>query len=250
MEAKLKLKRLAITSALTAVSALAAFSSSASADVITMTYTGTVSSVDYTGTTPSGQTFTNSPTDALNFFGGGNLAGDNFTVQFTFNASAGTGSATSGGSGDGVFSPTVFTINNISQSLVQSPFDSATGASTNGGGVGDQLQNGIFAQIGGAGTNFGIGTTINATPVAPVTFATTNTITTSCGNGCGGFGTFNVGGEDIVFTVAQETTVDTTTGMTSAVPEPSTWAMMILGFCGLGFMAYRRKQNGVALSVA
>jgi hypothetical protein len=36
----------------------------------------------------------------------------------------------------------------------------------------------------------------------------------------------------------------------SAVPEPSTWAMMILGFCGVGFMAYRRKQNGAALSVA
>ena len=33
----------------------------------------------------------------------------------------------------------------------------------------------------------------------------------------------------------------------SAVPEPSTWAMMILGFCGVGFMAYRRKQNGPAL---
>jgi hypothetical protein len=27
----------------------------------------------------------------------------------------------------------------------------------------------------------------------------------------------------------------------SAVPEPSTWAMMILGFLGVGFMAYRRK---------
>ncbi|SHI13781.1 PEP-CTERM protein-sorting domain-containing protein [Bradyrhizobium erythrophlei] len=27
----------------------------------------------------------------------------------------------------------------------------------------------------------------------------------------------------------------------SAVPEPSTWAMMILGFAGLGFMACRRK---------
>jgi hypothetical protein len=37
---------------------------------------------------------------------------------------------------------------------------------------------------------------------------------------------------------------------TSAVPEPSTWAMMILGFCGLGFMAYRRKQSGSALSIA
>ena len=37
---------------------------------------------------------------------------------------------------------------------------------------------------------------------------------------------------------------------TAAVPEPSTWAMMILGFFGLGFMAYCRKQNGSALSVA
>jgi hypothetical protein len=30
----------------------------------------------------------------------------------------------------------------------------------------------------------------------------------------------------------------------NSVPEPSTWAMMILGFFGLGFMAYRRKPNG------
>jgi PEP-CTERM motif len=29
----------------------------------------------------------------------------------------------------------------------------------------------------------------------------------------------------------------------AAVPEPSTWAMMILGFCGLGFLAYRRKTS-------
>ena len=27
----------------------------------------------------------------------------------------------------------------------------------------------------------------------------------------------------------------------AAVPEPSTWAMMVLGFAGVGFMAYRRK---------
>jgi hypothetical protein len=31
--------------------------------------------------------------------------------------------------------------------------------------------------------------------------------------------------------------------VTSAVPEPSTWAMMLLGFAGLGFMAYRRKSK-------
>ena len=29
----------------------------------------------------------------------------------------------------------------------------------------------------------------------------------------------------------------------AAVPEPSTWAMMILGFAGVGFMAYRRKSR-------
>jgi hypothetical protein len=29
----------------------------------------------------------------------------------------------------------------------------------------------------------------------------------------------------------------------SAVPEPATWAMMILGFCGLGFIAYRRNSG-------
>jgi hypothetical protein len=29
----------------------------------------------------------------------------------------------------------------------------------------------------------------------------------------------------------------------AAVPEPSTWAMMILGFAGLGFMTYRRSTK-------
>jgi hypothetical protein len=33
------------------------------------------------------------------------------------------------------------------------------------------------------------------------------------------------------------------TGSVSAVPEPSTWVMMVLGFAGFGFMAYRRKQK-------
>jgi hypothetical protein len=31
--------------------------------------------------------------------------------------------------------------------------------------------------------------------------------------------------------------------ITAAVPEPSTWAMMLLGFTGLGFMAYRRNAK-------
>jgi len=31
----------------------------------------------------------------------------------------------------------------------------------------------------------------------------------------------------------------------TAVPEPSTWAMMILGFFGVGFMAYRRRNRAL-----
>lgn len=37
------------------------------------------------------------------------------------------------------------------------------------------------------------------------------------------------------------------TGHVSAVPETSTWAMMILGFFGVGFAAYRRKSRSPAL---
>jgi hypothetical protein len=37
----------------------------------------------------------------------------------------------------------------------------------------------------------------------------------------------------------------------TAVPEPSTWAMMILGFAGIGFMAYRRsRKTTLALTAA
>ncbi|MDR3468413.1 MAG: PEPxxWA-CTERM sorting domain-containing protein [Xanthobacteraceae bacterium] len=35
-------------------------------------------------------------------------------------------------------------------------------------------------------------------------------------------------------------------GSISAVPEPSTWAMMILGFVGVGFIAYRQKSKVAA----
>jgi hypothetical protein len=32
----------------------------------------------------------------------------------------------------------------------------------------------------------------------------------------------------------------------NSVPEPATWAMMIVGFAGLGFAAYRRRWSAVA----
>ena len=32
------------------------------------------------------------------------------------------------------------------------------------------------------------------------------------------------------------------------VPEPSTWAMTLLGFAGIGFMAYKRKNKAALMA--
>jgi Protein of unknown function (DUF642)/PEP-CTERM motif len=67
--------------------------------------------------------------------------------------------------------------------------------------------------------------------------------------------------ETLLFTAASPSTVISLVGNSgtsyigldnvavTAVPEPSSWAMMILGFMGVGFMAYRRK-NGFAFRLA
>ena len=62
---------------------------------------------------------------------------------------------------------------------------------------------------------------------------------------------FGTGSDLLVFTSAQDpayTYLDDVSLNVSAVPEPSTWAMMILGFAGVGFMAYRRRNQAAALA--
>jgi hypothetical protein len=54
-------------------------------------------------------------------------------------------------------------------------------------------------------------------------------------------------GADVVTDSAFNSTAFNTdtpgTWAVSAVPEPSTWAMMLLGFAGIGFLAYRRNTK-------
>lgn len=50
--------------------------------------------------------------------------------------------------------------------------------------------------------------------------------------------------------IARFATAGSAIGVVEAIPEPSTWAMLILGFAGLGFLAYRRKQQGLPLHSA
>lgn len=58
-----------------------------------------------------------------------------------------------------------------------------------------------------------------------------------------GLDTFFLSSGSILFTPfgAGTLTFESSLNTVAAVPEPSTWAMLLLGFAGLGFMAYRRK---------
>jgi PEP-CTERM motif len=59
-------------------------------------------------------------------------------------------------------------------------------------------------------------------------------------NGGNNAGTFQIQ----VINVGQLASGNYTLGIpVQAVPEPSTWAMLILGFVGIGFMAYRRQAK-------
>jgi len=57
---------------------------------------------------------------------------------------------------------------------------------------------------------------------------------------------FNLTLNDITLTPGLSTFSAEIVGTVSAVPEPSTWAMMILGFLGVGVMAYRRRSSRLA----
>ena len=75
---------------------------------------------------------------------------------------------------------------------------------------------------------------------APTTPATAKNYPGNATLGC-------VGGYYLQFTGTRGGTAgyggDLTTAAVAAVPEPSTWAMMLLGFGGIGFMAYRRQRG-------
>jgi len=90
--------------------------------------------------------------------------------------------------------------------------------------------------------NFGYGT-FNG---GAVTFLLSNGDTFTQGSTGSGYAVpdFIAATDGTSFTSILVTTPDAVLNLNNlvyAVPEPSTWAMMLLGFVGLGFMAYRRK---------
>jgi hypothetical protein len=86
--------------------------------------------------------------------------------------------------------------------------------------------------------NNGIFTT--TTPLSSQTFTTIGTSVLGATANAGS-GPYSVT-EEYTITATGEGSANSTAILT-AVPEPATWAMMILGFIGVGFMAHRRKDR-------
>jgi hypothetical protein len=86
-----------------------------------------------------------------------------------------------------------------------------------------------------------------ASITAPFSY-TVVTADNGCGAGCQNF--VQLGGPsgglyDTFYNLFPNTLTET---VASGVPEPSTWAMMLLGFAGVGFMACRRKSKPVLVA--
>ena len=86
---------------------------------------------------------------------------------------------------------------------------------------------------------YGLGTSIAANPSA---YGFLN-VTDACGDAINACDPSTAEYWDGIHPTAFAHSVIADAFITQAVPEPSTWAMMIIGFAGLGFMAYQRKSK-------
>lgn len=115
--------------------------------------------------------------------------------------------------------------------LAQSFFDDVSGTFSGAPGVAD-----INFGTGLAAT-FNLGGPYNVQLLGPELFT-----------GPSSDPTFNVGSFDLrnaVFGINDVLTISAV----AAVPEPSTWAMMVLGFAGVGFLTFRRRNQSSASTV-
>jgi hypothetical protein len=188
------------------------------------------------------------------------IQGDNVL----FNAGAQTGALVTGSTQDGTlvnFTGTTFGGGtslraNGGQARIEGALDLATNnpndtiplTSLNFGLASGTFNNLEFNVFGGTATSVNFAVTDNEGDV----FNFSNTLS----DGSNFFGFVGINGESIqsiaLAFVGGSGTLDLRQirldeAVTAAVPEPSTWAMMILGFAGVGFMAYRRKTSGTGM---
>jgi PEP-CTERM motif len=108
----------------------------------------------------------------------------------------------------------------------------------------------VIADIGFLPKGQGGGITIDQIPVAKLS----NTAGVTGGKigeiDAGGAVLFSADEQLIDGTYALGDTGSDTFTIAAAVPEPTTWAMMLLGFAGIGFTAYRKKRTAAQCRMA
>jgi hypothetical protein len=142
-----------------------------------------------------------------------------YSVDYTVGASVLTGTITTDGNTGAITAADIKSFD-LSTNVLGTPAEFTSPNSTATG-------SGLTATATQLSFNFTAGDTFEITE-AGASFALTDHAELLAGN-------VGTGGRDSMI-------------LASAVPEPSTWAMMILGFCGVGFMAYRRKNGAFRLA--
>jgi hypothetical protein len=67
-------------------------------------------------------------------------------------------------------------------------------------------------------------------------------------NGVGAFSGIDYGGFGVVVANHDVALDYVSAGVAASTPEPSTWAMMVLGFAGLGFAGYRGSHKAAVIA--
>jgi hypothetical protein len=235
--------------------ALCSFASQASATIVTVTYTGIVSSA----------------IDQFGIFGPGdgyNLPGQTYIAKFTVDTSLGNHysspapqdvQAYSGGSVIGVATSPI-----TSATLTIGSVTASVPSTYSGLAITENVTDGPLAPLGGehhyAEANNGSDPYNNNILVQSylsaqgyVTDGSTPWLTGQAYSPTSGEMDYLSLVDDAYHpSLGNETFITgtvTSVAFSSAVPEPSTWAMMILGFAGVGFMAYRRKSKPALMAV-
>jgi hypothetical protein len=212
--------------------------SQASAAIMDVTYTGWVTS----------------GTDTLGVFGGGSLVGLSWVATYTFDTTLGYWYSSSnyneawGGYSKGAGHPSpvlssMITINGVGRAVDGSYFGQDLGYNF------DYNNERIFSRQNHMAENYNYGhheylehSIYNYIGLLPASITTPFTYTVN--------GSDNASGEYYLWkgTIPERISAHlatlTVSDHVAAVPEPSTWAMMLLGFAGVGFAAYRKKKTG------
>ena len=225
----------------------------ASAALVDVTFTGSIIFVSYdSGITPIFVPAGLAPTSSFD--------GMPYAANFVFNtdlgssASSATGFSVEGGSSTGFTDPLVsasVTVNGVTENI-PGLYDSeltlcssscpstAAGSLTlyasdysNGGPTGSTTNNRTYLVIDGAFPSSITPGSFTFTPSSGVGYISLSTAANS-GNGT------------VVDTYFEASLTTATVTVAASVPEPSTWAMMLIAFAGLGFAGYRSWRNAVA----